>query len=199
MYKLVGSPKTRAFRVLWMFEELGVEYELVSAFPQDENIRVLNPGGKVPALQIGEDTIIDSVAIIQYLADKHERFTFEAGTIERAKQDSFLHFANDEMDGTCWVAAKHTFARPEELRVIDVLRACKWDWERAMKTLETRLGDNEFVMGDKFTVPDIVICHVAGWAKISGFDLPGGKVGDYFKRVRSRPAFVKATQIRKNS
>lgn len=199
MYKLVGSPKTRAFRVLWMFEELGVEYDIVPAGTRSEEILSVNPSGKVPALVVGDEVIIDSVAIIQFLADKHDKLTFKAGTIKRAKQDSFLHFANDELDGTCWTAAKHAFAIPEELRVPDVRRACEWDWNRSMGVFETRLGNNEFVMGGHFTVPDMVICHVAGWAKISGFDWPEGKVTDYFKRVRARPAFKKATEIRKST
>ncbi len=197
MYKLIGSANTRALRVVWMMEELGLEYEHVVAFPQDDKIKAHNPGGKVPALIVNDDVIVDSTAIIQYLADSHQKFTFAPGTIERAKQDSFLHFANDELDGTCWVAAKHSFVLPEELRVADVKKACKWDWDRAMKTFEQRLGKNQYVMGDEFTVPDIVITHVAGWAKASGFDWPEGKVSDYFNRVRSRPAFKKAMDIRK--
>lgn len=199
MYKLVGSPKTRAFRVVWMFEELGLEYELVPAFPRSEDISALNPSGKVPALMVENDVIIDSVAIIQFLADRHEKLTYKAGTIERAKQDSFLHFANDELDGTCWVAAKHSFILPEELRVPKVKDTCRWDWNRAMKVFEKRLGDNEFVMGDVFTVPDIVIGQVAGWAISSKFDWPEGKVTDYFNRVRDRPAFKRAMDTRENT
>ena len=199
MYQLIGSPKTRAFRVLWMMEELGVDYEILPSSPQGSAILAANPSGKVPALMVGDEIIVDSVAIIQFLADKHDKFTFKAGTIERGRQDSFLHFANDEMDGTCWTAAKHSFAFPPEHRVAGVLEACKWDWGRTIKVFEQRLGDNEFVMGDQFTVPDFVICHVAGWAKITGFDWPEGAVSDYFKRVRSRPAFKRSTQIRKDS
>jgi len=198
MYKLVGSPKTRAFRVLWMLEEIGVEYEISPAGSRSEEIFALNPSGKVPALIVDDSVILDSSAIIQFLADKHEQFTYAAGTIERAKQDSFLHFANDDLDGTCWVAAKHSFVLPEELRIADVIKSCKWDWSRSMMTLEQRLGDNEYVMGEKFTVPDFVICHVAGWAKRSGFDWPGGRITDYFERMYSRAAYQNAWEIRGN-
>ncbi len=199
MYKLVGSPKTRGFRVLWMLEEVGAEYEVLPALPRSDEISALNPGGKVPALVVGDDVIIDSSAIIQYLADVHGKFTFPTGTIERAKQDSFLHFANDELDGTCWVAAKHSFVLPEELRLPDAKKACEWDWARALDTLEKRLGENEFVTGEKFTVPDITIAHVAKWAKSAGFEWKKGIVSDYFNRLHSRPAFKRAWEIRENS
>ncbi len=199
MYKLIGSPKSRTFRVIWMFEELGLDYEIVNAGPRTEEIIRYNPSGKVPALLVDDEVIIDSSAIIQYLADRHGQHTYSAGTIERARQDSFLHFANDDLDGACWVIAKHTFILPKELRVREVVNACKWDWDRAMVILEKRLGDNQYVMGEKFTVPDIVIAHVAGWAKSSDLAWPDNKVGEYFSRVRSRPAFKKAWEIRENS
>ena len=199
MYKLIGSPKTRSFRVLWMLEELGLEYEMISVGPRSEEIMAHNPGGKVPAFQVDDKTIIDSSAIIQYLADVHGQHTFAAGSIERAQQDSFLHFANDELDANCWLVARHSFVLPKELRVDKIIKSCKWEWDRAMEVLEIRLGDNQYVMGDKFTVPDIIIAHVAGWAKFCNYEWPDNKVGEYFKRVRSRPAFMKAWEIRENS
>jgi glutathione S-transferase len=61
-----------------------------------------------------------------------------------------------------------------------------------MKTLENRLGDNEFVMGDTFTVPDLLLGHCANWAKSAKFDLPDGSVGEYFERVLARPAYQRA-------
>ena len=199
MYKLIGSAQTRAFRVVWMLEELGLVYQHINASPQSEEVLALNPSGKIPALIVEGEAIIDSSAIVQYLADKHKKFTYSPGTMERAQQDSFLHFANDEMDGTCWTAAKHSFALPEEFRLDGVIHGCKHDWKNAMATLETRLGDKQYVMGDQFTVPDIIIGHVAGWAKFAGFEWPTGKVSDYFGRLRTRPAFIKAIEIRKSS
>ncbi|MEZ5871699.1 MAG: glutathione S-transferase family protein [Nitratireductor sp.] len=196
MYKLIGSPSTRAFRVLWMLEELGVPYELERAGPQSEAILAVNPGGKVPALIVDGEVVIDSVAIIQFLADRHGKFTFPAGTTERAKQDSFTQFACDDMDGACWNHAKHSFILPEELRVQEAKPAFAHDFAKAMKAFAARLGDRQFVMGDEFTVPDLLIGHTAGWAKGCKFPWPEGPVTEYFERVRSRPAFLKSVEIR---
>ena len=66
MYKLIGYPKTRAFRVLWMLEEIGADYEIDPVMPRSEECKAFNPSGKVPVLQVGEDNIIDSVAICQF-------------------------------------------------------------------------------------------------------------------------------------
>lgn len=192
MYQVIGTARSRAIRVFWMLEELGQDYEILEAAPHSEAAKKANPTGKVPALIDEGHTIFDSVAIMQYLADKHGALTAPCGTVERAIQDSFVHFANEEMDAVVWVAAKHTFYYPKELRVPDIRASAEWDFARAMKVLETRLGDNEFVMGEKISVPDLLISHCAGWALGQKFELPKGKVGDYLKRLRARPAMKRA-------
>jgi glutathione S-transferase len=196
MYKVIGSPKTRAFRVMWMLNELGEAFELDPVPPRDKALMDINPSLKVPVLQDGKDYVIDSVAICQYLADKHGKMTFKAGTIYRAHQDSFTQFAMDDVESPLWVAAKHTFALPEDYRVPDVKRACKFDFDRAMKALAERLGDRTYVMGETFTVPDLLLGHCAGWAASMGWAPSQDNVTAYFKRVRERPAFLKAMELR---
>ena len=196
MYKLIGSPKTRAFRVMWMLEELGQDYELDPVGPRDKSLAAINPSLKVPVLKDGDDHIIDSVAICQYLADKHGQMTFPAGTIQRGHQDSFTQFAVDDVELPLWVAAKHKFVLPEEYRVPDVKRACQFDFDRAMMALSQRLGKKTYVMGDTFTVPDLLLGHCSGWAKSTGWTIPEGNVADYIARIRARPAFQKTWAAR---
>ncbi len=192
MYQVIGTARSRAMRVFWMLEELEQAYEIIESGPRGKAITDVNPAGKVPALLVDGTVIFDSVAIMQFLADRHNALTYPCGSIERAVQDSFTQFAVDEMDGVLWAATKHTFYYPEELRVPETRPAAEWDFARAMVNLEARLGDNEFVMGDKITVPDLLISHCAGWALGAKFALPDGKVGAYFKRLRARPAMKRA-------
>ena len=60
-------------RVLWALEELGLEYIHHSAAPRSEQVRALNPLGKIPILVDGDAVLTDSTAILTYLADKHGR------------------------------------------------------------------------------------------------------------------------------
>lgn len=196
MYTVIGTAKTRAFRVLWMLEELGLTYKHIPTVPRDPSLKGLNPSGKVPVLIDGEESIIDSVAICQYLADKHHQFTFPAGTIARAKQDSFTQFAMDDVESNLWTAAKHTFVLPQELRVEDVKRACRYDFDRAMTAFAERLGNRAYVMGDGFTVPDLLLGHCLGWGRSMGWTIPEGPIADYLARIRARPAFQKAAALR---
>lgn len=192
MYKVIGTSKNRSMRVYWMLEELGLDYEMALIGPRSDEVKAFNPSGKVPCLIVDGETLIDSVAIIQFLADRHEALTFKAGTVKRAQQDSFTQFCVDEIEGALWTAAKNSFIHPEDIRVPAIKTVAKYEFANAIKTLETRLGDNEFVMGDTFTVPDLLIGHCANWATGAKFDVPEGKVADYFERIKSRDAYQRA-------
>jgi glutathione S-transferase len=100
LYKVIGFPKTRAFRVLWMLEELGLDYDVDPVKPRSEEAKAYNPSGKVSMLVVDGEAILDSVAICQFLADNHARFTFPAGTLKRARQDSWTQFAVDDVEST---------------------------------------------------------------------------------------------------
>lgn len=193
MYKVIGTPQSRAMRVMWLLEELGEPYELDPAAPHSEAARVANPTGKIPALIDGDAVLTDSVAICTYLADKHGKCTFPAGTIERAKQDGFTQFAVDELEGALWTSAKNSFIHAAEVRVPAIKDVCRIEFATALQTLRDRLGDGPYVMGDTFTIADLLIGHCGIWARAAKFDLPeDGPLFDYFKRLRDRPAFKAA-------
>ena len=192
MYTVVGNPRNRTFRVLWMLEELGQEYQITVAPPHSDTMRQGNPGGRSPALHDGATIVPDSVAIVTYLADKHGACTHPAGTPGRAWQDAMTQFCVDEIEGALWTAAKNSFVHPEEHRCSGVVPTCKYEFAKAMATLERHLDGREFIAGDTFTVPDLLLGHCSRWAINASFDIPDGPVADYFSRMRDRTAFARA-------
>lgn len=194
-YIVIGTPRSRAMRVIWALEEIGVPYEVRPAAPRSPDILAVNPSGKVPALLVDGRTLTDSVAIVQFLADRHGALTHPAGSLERGEQDGFTQFAVDEVDGPLWLAARHSFVLPEAMRLPAIKAVARHEFAQAMATLATRLGDRPFVTGDTFTVPDLILGHCAGWAERAKFDLPTGPVGAYFERVRARPALARALDV----
>lgn len=191
MYKVIGATKSRAFRVMWMLEELGQDYEHIPAAPQSDEVKAYNPSGKIPALVDGDAVLTDSVAIMTYLADKHSALTAPAGTPERAKQDAMTFWLLDEFDAILWMAAKHTFVLPEDKRVPQVRDALMFEFERSAATLSGRL-DGPFLMGDDITVPDLLACHCLNWAMGAKFPRTDDKLFAYGKALRDRPAFLAA-------
>ncbi len=195
MYKVIGSIKTRAMRVLWVMHEIGLEYEHIKASAQSEEAKLVNPSGKVPSLNVDGTIINDSTAIITYLADKHGQLTYPAGTIERAKQDSLTQFILDELDAVLWTAARHTFVLPEDKRVKGIKETLRWEFSKSLKTLDDRMIEGPNLMGEKFTIPDIILTHIGGWARVAKFDLPDGRLRDYFRHQIKRPAYVTVSAL----
>ena len=72
MLKLYGAPPTRALRVIWLLNELGLKYEMVPVnILKGENkqpeFRAINPAAKVPVLVDGTFVLTESAAIQLYL------------------------------------------------------------------------------------------------------------------------------------
>ena len=192
MYRVLGTANTRAFRVMWMLEELDQAYDHVRAAPQSDGVVAFNPSGKVPVLIDDSTPITDSTAIIQYLADRHGALTHTAGTIERARQDSLSQFLLDEFDAVLWTAARHTFILPEELRVSAIKDTLRWEFQRSQEILKQRVGNGPYLMGEMMTVPDIILTHCLGWAQAARFPLMDCWDEKYLVRMRARPAYLRA-------
>lgn len=191
-YTLIGSAATRAGRALWMLEELEASYEHMGVKPHAEAVLAHYPRGKVPVLLVDGEPITDSTAILTYLADSHGRFTAPAGTMARARQDMMLHCVLDELDAVLWTAARHSFILPEDKRVPEVKDSLRWELARNQASLARRLGDQPFLMGDEFTVADIVLAHCLLWAKTAKFGISEPALEAYFARMIERPAFGRA-------
>ncbi|KIC09409.1 glutathione S-transferase [Leisingera sp. ANG-M1] len=196
MYTVTGIPLTRTFRVLWALEELGEPYELLQHGPRSPEVQALNVSGKVPVLQAEGETITDSTAILTYLADKHGALTAPAGTVARAKQDAMTHLLLDEVDAVLWAAARHSFILPEDQRVPEVKGSLKWEFAHNLARLEGKMA-GPFLMGEEFTIADIICTHCLNWARSAKFPVEGEKIQDYGRRMRAREAFQRVAALAK--
>lgn len=192
MYTVIGSPMTRAFRVIWVLEELGQPYTLTPAGPQSAEILAVNPSGKVPALQVEGETLTDSAAIITYLADKHSALTAPAGTLARAHQDAMTQQCLDELDAVLWTAARHSFALPKEHRLPEIKDSLKWEFARNISRIEAKFK-GPYVMGEMFTIADVILTHCLSWAYGAKFPIESQTLLDYGKAMRTRPAHQRAS------
>lgn len=197
--KIYGSPASRLTRVTWMCEEAGLPYKIVPAKPHSKQLYALNPAGKGPVLQDGDAVIVDSAAICLYLADKHakqspdDHFSAEPGTAERGVLDSWMHFAQLDLEAPLWLKLKHKFLLVEELRA-DVSPVANHEFALAVKAMDARLGDGEFALGNRFTCADILLGHTGQWARGGKFPIESQRVNAYLDRVLSRPALAKAKE-----
>ena len=76
MVTVYSAPDTRAMRVIWLLEEIGVKAEIKSMpYPPRKHAPdyiAVNPSGTVPLLVDGDVRLSESMAICDYLATKHD-------------------------------------------------------------------------------------------------------------------------------
>ena len=194
MYRVYGNVKSRAFRVLWMLEEIGEPYEFADVGPRSDTVVALNPSGKIPVLVDGDEVLTDSTAILTWLGDRHGRLTYPAGTIARAHQDALTHTVLDEVDAVLWTAARHGFVLPPEHRVPEVKASLKWEFRRNLDRLAERF-QGPFLQGDQMTIADIITTHCLNWAVGAKFPVENETLNAYAKAMRGRDAFRRVRQL----
>jgi len=187
LYKVFGIPQSRAFRVLWMLEEIEIKYENIQLKPGSREIKKINKSGKVPVLLDGEEILTDSSAIISYLGDKHKKLCFPRGSIDRARQDAMVFRIIDEVDMMLWGAARHSFILPEDMRVNAIKPSLKWEFQKNIDRIMDE-KEGKFLMGNKFMLPDIILAHCGRWARSAKFPLENENFNRYVKLCFDRPA-----------
>ena len=191
MYTVLGSTRNRTLRVIWTLEELGVPYNQITGQPGSRAIKVYSKTGKVPALILDGEVFTDSIAIIYFLSDLHNRLTFPTGSLDRLRMDGHINFLLEEFDSLLWVAAKNSFINPPDHRAEAVKPVLKWEFERSLKRLEDRL-QGDYLMGDTFTIADILATHCLNWAINAKFPEANTTLKNYAKRCRGRQAYKRA-------
>lgn len=194
MYDVIGSRASRAFRVLWMLEEMGLPYNHLPVAPRSAEAMAVNPSGKIPALRDGDRVLTDSTAIMTFLADRHGQMTHAPGSHARAEQDALTHRVLDEIDALLWTAARHSFVLPEEHRVAAVKDSLKWEYARNIAGLEAALA-GPFLQGKTMTLADILLAHCLMWAGKAGFAAPPARLAAYLEAMMARPAFQRAAAL----
>src|SRR5215472_6822297 len=166
MLKLYYIPKTRSSRARWMLEELGVPYELVRMTFEDARTpeyRRIHPLGAVPALSDDESTVIESAAIIAYLADRFpERgFAPPISSPQRGAYYQWIIYSMATLEPCIIAFVAHTSKRPERDR-LPIIAA------------------------------DIVLGSVVSWASMAKLIDDFSGLQAYVNRLRARPAFQAA-------
>ena len=98
------------------------------------------------------------------------------------------------MDALLWTAARHSFILPEDQRVPEVKDSLRAEFADNLARI-TDAMEGPFVMGDEMTVPDILLCHCGGWARVAKFPDAPAAFKDYTRRLRERPAFQRAAAL----
>ena len=193
MLKLYGTPPTRALRVVWLLNELGLEHELHPVdLMQDEHHQQdflsLNPAARVPVLVDGNLVLTESAAIQLYLAEKYPQAGFIPETLEdRAQMYRWMFFLVTEVEQPLWRIARHTFVYPDEKRIPQDVELARQECLEMIEVLERHMSEREFMVGDRLSVADFNAAYTLDWANTEEVLESAPRLRDYLKAMFARP------------
>jgi len=203
MITLYGSGQSRSFRALWALEESGLPFEYApvnigrkgEGGTQTDAYRQHNFQGKVPSLIDGELIVNESAAIVNYIAAcVPEKALIPTEDIAlRAYYDEICFFVLSDLEQPLWTYGKHTFVLPKAHRVKAVLDTARWEFEKSLKALNQYVTEKEFVVGEQFTMADVLIAQTLQWAQRFDFALPTD-LKSYKDNLYQRPACQRALE-----
>jgi glutathione S-transferase len=192
---------SRSQRILWLLEELGLDYE-VKRYERDSNtmlapaaLKEVHPLGKSPVITDEGQTLAESGAITDYLVERYGdgRLAPPLGTPEKLRYDYWLHYSEGSampllvmkllLDnfglGDSSVASQ--FVTPQLKLHFDYL--------------ESELSKNQWFVGDQFTAADIQMSFpVEAVEAQAGLDASRPKLKAFLERIHTRPAYQRALE-----
>jgi glutathione S-transferase len=205
---------SRSQRILWLLEELGLEYE-IKKYQRDAKtmlappeLLAVHPLGKSPVITDGGNTVAESGAIIEYLLERYGngRFIPAAGTPDKLRYTYFLHYA--EGSAMTPLLMKLVFDRvetsPMPFFVKPIARGIAQKVKssyimpqivRHLNFLEAELGKSAWFAGEQFSAADIQISFVLeATASRGGLDGKYPKLMDFLGRIHARAAYQRALE-----
>jgi glutathione S-transferase len=175
---IYGSPMSRAFRVLWMAQELGLQYNNIPLDPRTGDTRKpdylkINPNGHVPAIVDGDYVLWESLAINLYLAKKHGGPLAPADLAEEGKALAWSMWALTELEDNIVILVQSVRMPAERKPDAARVERAKAALNAPLKVLDAALAQSQYLVGNRFTVADLNVAGVAAGLGIAKFDLGG--------------------------
>ena len=194
--------RSQSERIVWLCEELGLDYKLVhhtrdaQTMLSPPELKALHPMGSAPVIEDGGAPLAESGAIVDYILAKYGRGRLVVGpdAPEFADYLYWLHFANGSLQpamGRCMIM-KRLNLPPDN----PVAAAMFGRLDRALRLVNAQLTKGPWLAGYEFTAADIMtVFSLTTMRLFYPADLtPYPAVLTYLQRIGARPAYQRAME-----
>lgn len=200
--KVHHIPNTRSVRVVWLLEELGLDYEvqkyeLKPGALRTETYSKIHPMNRVPAIEDGDVTMFESGAIIQYLVAKYGngRLVPAQDSPQFPKYLQWFHYCEGMIMPPINTIVVQTVLLPEERRNPEVLAQARKLLSRMLLAVDKELEGQEYLAGE-FSAADVMCGQASIVSERLGADLSDKpNVTAYIARLKERPALQRAFAV----
>jgi glutathione S-transferase len=174
--KIYGTVRSRASRVLWLVDELGLDYENIPVHFADGGTRkaeylAINPNGKIPAIDDDGFVLWESMAITLYLAKKHDKGLWPRTAADEARALQWTFWAMTEVETPIVTTLQNRVILPAERRDAALADAAAQQALGPLKVLDQALAKTSYLLGERFTIADLNVSSVVGAARRCSIDL----------------------------
>ncbi len=202
MLKLHFAPNSRAGRIVWLLEELGLDYEVnrMDFHPKDlksDEHRERHPLGRVPVLDDGDVSIYESGAIVEYVLARHGDGGLKPAvdSPEFPEYLQWFHYCEGMVMPPMNTVVVHTMLLPPDRRDETVLGQAKKLLGRAIAPIDKALEGRDYLIGD-FSAADVMLGHSLYMSNRFGeVSDEMANIKAYLGRVEAHPAFQKAINL----
>ena len=198
MIRIWGGQTSRSLRIAWVLEEMGLPYEVrhvdMLAAEKDPAWLAVNPGDFLPAIEDGDVTMVESVAIMEYLMGRYGPTPLRPPPDDPAfpAYQQFLHMGEAGLATLMMVPLVSDFLAPEAERDNWGARWARACVERRLLLVRRQLAGAPYMAGDRFTAADISVTYALDLgSKHAGF-VPSDAEQAYCARTTSRDAYKRA-------
>ena len=191
----------RGFRVVWLLEEMGLPYrlrpvDLLAGVEKDAEYLAINPAGFIPAIQDGDVTMVESIAIMEYLMARYGPTPLGPDPHDPAfpAYQQFLHLGEAGLAASMYFVVVSRNLAPEAERR-------NWGASKALEVFESRLGlvtrqltRSPYLAGETFTAADISVTYALQFARRGGGIALGKAEQAYITRTSGREAYKRAME-----
>ena len=205
---------SRSQRILWLLEELGLEYE-IKKYQRDAKtmlappeLRAIHPLGKSPVITDGDTMVAESGAIIEYLVEQYGggKFVPAAGTPEKRQYTYFMHYAEGSamtpllmklVFDKVATSPMPFFAKPIAKGIAQKVKSSYINPQIVahLQFMEGELAKRTWFAGTEFTAADIQVSFVLEAASArGGLDEKYPKLANFLKKIHARPAYQRGLE-----
>lgn len=177
---------TRSLKCRWTLLEAGLDYTSLGNEPEvfgTDDLRMIQPLGKLPAATIDGKPLFESTAIVAAIADlvPEKNLIAKPGSWERHLHDQWAFFVTTELEMWAWAGMlnTHDFLMPKDRQVPQAIDQMHGLFKRGAGALEAAFDKTDYILGNRFSVTDIVVSYAVNLGSGIGF------LGDEFPKLHA--------------
>lgn len=194
---LYYHPETRAFRVRWLLEELGLDYDIhyVDLFAGEANsdwYKQRQPHACLPALDVNGESMFETSAICHWLTDQ----CLEQGlaplhhdTARRA-YTQWMYYVPATMEPPLWYEFLHSKILPDGVNVPDIIPWCQTLSNEVFEVLDHAYRGKNYLINGQFSTVDLMIASMLLWQPRRTSHYP--ELKRLLRDTTQRPAYQRA-------